>query len=142
MPISTTNGEWTGKFRVPESAIDQLKARNESYPIVYNTDPNDTDDANVPWLAPGRLLVFVKYPQPIDDTLDITGAIDGRPLLVRKAYNTIVRNAARFIGHWADVTPLIQPGKEQALTLQLPGQQQPLGVFFDNVETILTDKLA
>ena len=58
--------------------IDQLKARNASYPIEYNTDPSDSDDANVPWLAPGRLLIFVKYETPIDDTLNITGESDGR----------------------------------------------------------------
>jgi hypothetical protein len=69
---------WTGAFSVPQSAIDQLKARNASYPIEYNTDPNDSDDANVPWLAPGRLLIFVKYETPIDDTLNVTGEFDGR----------------------------------------------------------------
>ena len=89
-------------------------------------------------------MIFVKYETPIDDTLNVTGSIDGRPLLVRKAYNTIVRNAGRFIGHWADVTPLIDPEKQQTLTLQLPGQLAPAlhlqGVFFDNVETMFTDK--
>ena len=64
-----------------------------------------------------------------------------RPLLVRKGYNTIVRNAGRFIGHWADVTPLIRPGTRQTLSLQLPGKAAQ-GVFFDNVETILTDSFA
>ena len=101
-------------------------------------------DANVPWLAPGRLLIFVKYKQPIDDTLNVTAEIDGRPLLVRKAYNTIVRNAGRFIGHWVDATPFVEAGKQQTLTLKLPGPPAPVaprGVFFDNVETILTGKL-
>ena len=138
---------WTGSFSVPQSAIDQLKARNASYPIEYNTDPSDSDDANVPWLAPGRLLIFVKYQTPIDDTLNVTGTIDGRALLVRKAYNTIVRNAGRFIGHWADVTHLVVPGKRQTLTLQLPGQallsgDALQGVFFDNVETIVTNEVS
>jgi hypothetical protein len=139
------NGKWTGTFNVPQSAIDQLKARNASYPIVYNTDPQDSDDANLPWLAPGRLLVFIKYRTPIDDMLNITGDIDGHPLLVRKAYNTIVRNAGRFIGHWVDVTSLIEPGMQQTLTLQLPGPPAPAlpqGVFFDNIETIFTKKFA
>jgi len=143
-PQSTSDGAWKGVFEVPQSAIDQLKARNVSYPIIYNTDPEDTDDANLPWLAPGRLLIFVKYPIPIDDTFNITGDIDGQPLLVRKAYNTIVRNAGRFIGHWADVTPLVKPDTQQTLTLQLPGPPapgMPLGVFFDNVETLSTTSL-
>jgi hypothetical protein len=139
------HGKWTGDFKVPQSALDQLKARNASYPIVYNTNPEDSNDASIPWLAPGRLLIFIKYPHPVDDTLNITGGIDGSLLLVRKAYNTITRNAGRFIGHWADVTPLITPGKQQTLTLQLPGPPAPAlpyGVFFDNVETIFTDTLA
>ena len=75
--------------------------------------------------------------------LDITGDVDGHPLLVRKAYNTIVPNPGRFIGHWADVTPLVTPGKQQVLTLRLSGKSPnvPQGVFFENVETILTGEL-
>lgn len=76
----------------------ELKARNNSYPIAYNTDPQDSDDANCPWLAPGRLLLFVKYETPIDDILNVTGHIDGRALLVhppltraRVKYGTIIR---------------------------------------------------
>ena len=145
-PRSEGSGNWSGTFTVPQSVLDQLTARNVSYPVVYNTDPLDSDDANVPWLAPGRLLLFIKYDHPIDDTLNITGDVDGRPLLVRKAYNTIVRNKGRFIGHWADVTPVVKPGKQQTLTLQLPAPPaspaMPRGVFFDNVETIFTDELA
>ena len=84
----------------------------------------------------------MKYATPIDDTLIITGTLDGHPLLVRKAYNTIVRNAGRFIGHWADVTPLVRPGVQQLLTLQLPAGPVLDGVFFDNVETISTPLLS
>jgi len=139
---SPTPVAWKGTFSVPQSVVDQLTARNASYPIVYNTDPLDTDDANVPWLAPGRLLIFVKYTTPIDDTLNITGTIDGHPLLVRKAYNTIIRDAGHFIGHWADVTPLVHPGAQQTLSLQLPAGPVLQGVFFDNVETISTPLLS
>ena len=92
-------------------------------------------------------MIFVKYVTPIDDTLNVTGTIDGTALLVRKAYNTIVRNAGRFIGHWADVTHLVVAGKRQTLTLQLPGQallsgDTLQGVFFDNVETIVTNEVS
>jgi len=133
---------WTGRFAVPYAVMEQLRARNSSYPILYNTDPQGSDDANVPWLAPGRLLVFVKYSTPIDDSLNITGTIDGRSMLVRKAYNTIVRNPGRFIGHWSDVTSLVQAGKEQVLALHLPAGQKLDGVFFENVETLFTQTLA
>lgn len=113
-------GEWNGEFNVPVAAIEQLTARNSSYPIAYDLDPDGNDDANVPWLAPGRLLVFVKYSPLLNDTLNATGSIDGQPLLMRKAYNTIVRSAERFIGHWADATGLIKPGATQKLSLTLP----------------------
>ena len=90
---------------------------------------------------PSRALRHVVYDEAdtlLDDTFNATGSIDGQPLLMRKAYNTIVPSRGRFIGHWADVTPLIRPGTRQTLTLQLPGKAAQ-GVFFDNVETILTD---
>ena len=109
---------------------------------VYVLHPSD--DANIPWLAPGRLLIFVKYDPSISDAFNITASIDGSPLLVRKAYNTIIRNAGRFIGHWADATSLVKPGRRQTLRLQSQGGSGPAlpqGVFFDNVETVLTDEL-
>ena len=89
----------------------------------------------------GCRTALIRYAQPVSDVLNVTGDIDGQPLLVRKAYNTIVRNTGRFIGHWADVTALVAPGKQQTLTLQLPGAPAPAapeGVFFDNVETLYT----
>ena len=140
---SDSSHGWSGTFMVPQSAMNQLEARNMSYPVEYNTNPEDTNDANVPWLAPGRILIFIKYVAgSIDDTLNVTASVDGQALLVRKAYNTIVRNAGRFIGHWADMTPFIKPGQRQTLDLELPvGLEQPDGVFFDNVETLYTSSL-
>lgn len=140
---SGSSSSWSGMFNVPQSAVDQLKERNTSYPIVYDTNPNSTDDANVPWLAPGRLLIFVKYASPLNNALNVTAAVDGSPLLIRKAYNTIVPSSSRFIGHWADVTPLLKPGKQQTLTLQLPETTTKLdGVFFENVETLFTSEFS
>ena len=118
--VGFKGGEWTGEFTVPAEAMAQLTARNSSYPIAYDLDPDGNDDANIPWLAPGRLLVFVKYSPLLNDTMNATGSIDGQPLLMRKAYNTIVRSVGRFIGHWADATDLIKPGVTQKLSLTLP----------------------
>lgn len=94
-----------------------------------------------------RDLKFVVFYNGDDCFCCFAGTIDGSALLVRKAYNTIVRNAGRFIGHWADVTDLVVPGKRQTLTLQLPAQvllsgDTLQGVFFDNVETIVTDEVS
>jgi len=37
------------------------QARNRSYDLSYDLDPNSNDEANVPWLAPGRLLIWAKH---------------------------------------------------------------------------------
>jgi len=113
-------GHFDASFMVPQSALDQLQALNESYPLVYDLDPEGNNDANVPWLAPGRLLIFVKYRPLMNDTMNVTGSIDGIPILMRKAYNTIVASAQRFIGYWSDVTAHIKAGQRQELRLDLP----------------------
>ena len=140
---SESSRGWSGTFMVPQSAMNQLEARNMSYPVEYNTNPEDTNDANVPWLAPGRILIFIKYVAgSIDDTLNVTASFDGQALLVRKAYNTIVRNAGRFIGHWADMTPFVKPGQRQTLNLELPGFGTTDWGILRNVETLYTSSLA
>ena len=106
---------------MPPAVLTQLRARNASYDLDYDLDPNGNDEANVPWLAPGRLLVFAKYRPLVNDSFNASGDIDGVPLVVRRAYNTIVPSASRFIGWWADVTRHVTPGTRQVLTLHLPG---------------------
>ena len=103
-------GLWRGDFVVPPAALRQLVARNASYRMPYDNDPDGNNEANVPWLAPGRLLVWAKYAPLLDDAFNVTGDVDGAPLIVRKAYNSIAPSAARFIGYWADVTSLVKPG--------------------------------
>ena len=48
--------------------------------------------------------MWAKYAPLLDDAFNVTGDVDGAPLIVRKAYNSIAPSAARFIGYWADVT--------------------------------------
>ena len=88
-------GDWSANFSVPTAVLAQLKALNRSYPLEYDTDPEGNNDPNVPWLAPGRLLIFVKYKPLLSDVFNVVGAIDGESILVRKGYNTIVPSAAR-----------------------------------------------
>jgi len=114
-------GPWEANFTVPTAVLKQLSARNASYPVQWDTDPDGNNDPNVPWLAPGRLLIFVKYRPLLNDSVNVTGSIDGEPLLMRKAYNTIVRSPGRFIGYWADATTHIAPDRQQTLRLELPG---------------------
>ena len=121
--VGFEGGKWKAQFSVPGAVLEDLKARNASYPIVYDTDPNSTNDADVPWLAPGRLLIFAKYKPLLNDSLNVSGTIDGKPILVRKAYNTIVRSPGRFIGWWSDVTAHVAADTEHVLELVLPGHQ-------------------
>ena len=65
------------------------------------------------------------------------------PLPMARAANQL---AGVIIGG-ADVRQLVVPGKRQTLTLQLPGQallsgDTLQGVFFDNVETIVTNEVS
>ena len=113
-------GVFTCQVSVPASVFHQLAVRNASFPLTYDLGPNSTNDAGTPWLAPGRLLLWVKYRGLISDALNVSGTVNGQPILVRKAYNTIVPSARRFIGHFADVTNLFKPGATQMVKLTLP----------------------
>ena len=78
-------GAWSGGFNVPSAVIDQLKARNASYPIPWSES-----ESAIPWLSPGRLLAFVKYSPLVNDTLNVTHAyVDANPVHFRKAWNTV-----------------------------------------------------
>ena len=116
MPSDFGGGARWGDFTGPEAVMTQLKQRTAPYPIRWGAA-----ESAVPWLVPGRLLAFVKYTPLVNDTLDITAAsVDGTPVLMRKAYNTIVRSPGRFIGWFADLTALVKPGTKQTLRLTLP----------------------
>lgn len=91
-------GAWSGDFVVTAAAMAQLAALNTSYPIKYDLSLDGNDDANVPvkspapltqqvvgrarldssprvlvqWLAPGRLLIFIKYRPLLNDTFNAT----------------------------------------------------------------------
>ena len=45
--VGFTGGQWSGSFSVPQAAMDQLSMRNQSYPIVYDLDPDGNNDPNV-----------------------------------------------------------------------------------------------
>ena len=115
-----SSGTWSCTFTVPSAAFAQLRARNVSFPLSYDLDPRSTNDANTPWLAPGRLLIWVKYRALLNSSLNVSGTLNGERLLVRKAYNTIVPSPARFIGHFIDATEHVRPDAPQTLSLHLP----------------------
>ena len=94
------------------------------------------DDLLAPWLGSHRLLLFAQIFEP-DESAILSLTIDGKPVSVRKAYNSVYGHSPdrTFLGFYADLS-FLEPDKEYLLTFtlsQLPaGRFQ--GLFFENVE--------
>jgi hypothetical protein len=132
-----TGGAWSGTFRIPQRILDQLAERRRAWPIPWTEA-----DSLVTWLVPERLLLFVQIAEP-DDSLDVEMRIDGVPVELRKAWSAVRPAPRTFTGWYADVSSL-EPDREHRVELSLPplrpGQFQ--GLFFENVETEYTPRLA
>jgi hypothetical protein len=93
------------------------------------------------WLVPERLLLFVQIYQP-DERWSARMTIDGRSVVLRRAYSSIRPVTRDFVGFYTDVSWLT-PDRLHRLTLELPalppGRFQ--GVFFENVEGEYTDRI-
>ena len=134
-----TGGAFKGSFSVPARVFKQLAARKASWPVPYTED-----DLLAPWLGAHRLLLYVQVAEP-DAKMNVTAILDGKPIELRKAYNSIYGHYPErtFLGWYADVSG-VAPDKDHALEVVLPalpaGRFQ--GVFFENVEPEFTTSLA
>jgi len=126
----------SGEFRIPARIFRQLAERRKAWPISWTPE-----DLLTTWLAPERLLLYVQIAEP-SDKMAVALAVDGKPVELRKAYSSIAPSHA-FTGWYADISA-IAPDVRHSIALSLPplkpGQFQ--GVFFENVETEYTDKVA
>jgi hypothetical protein len=134
---SFQGGRLSGTFTIPKRIFDQLAARRKVWPIPWTPE-----DFRSPWLVPERLLLFVQIAEP-DARWDARLTIDGRTVELKKAYSA-VRSAPRtFVGFYADLS-MLEADREYRFELELPklepGRLQ--GVFFENVETEYTDRIA
>ena len=129
-------GTFAARFSVPRRVFDQLAARRRAWPIAWTAQ-----DLKTPWLAPERLLLFVQIAEP-DDRWNPTLAIDGRPVVLEKAYSAVRAVPSTFVGFYADVSSLA-PDSEHRLELELPPLKpgQFRGVFLQNVEPEYTETL-
>ena len=139
-------GTLSGEVVVPGRVFAQLRARKDAWPVPY-TD----DDLKAPWLGSHRLMLFVQIAEPDDRfsandaTTPVTLTIDGRPVALTRAYNSIYGHSPRrtFLGFYADVS-MLTPDTPHRVTLTLPtlppGRFQ--GLFFENVEPEMTAALA
>jgi hypothetical protein len=131
-----TGGEFKSSFRIARRVKQQMESRRRAWPIPWTAEDRET-----PWLVPERLLLYIQMAEP-DDSWTVQMAIDGRQVLLKKAYSSLHPYKTAFTGFYADVSSL-EPDRNHELTLQMPkmkpGQFQ--GVFFENVEPEYTEEV-
>ena len=123
-------GTVKASFKIPARIFDQLKRRLREWPVPFTED-----DLIAPWLGSYRLLLYAHIAEP-DESRNITIAVDGKQIQVRRAYNNIYGgNKRNFLGSYIDVSDL-EAAKEHVIEVTLPqvaaGRFQ--GLFFENVE--------
>lgn len=130
-----TGKTYTGAISIPKRIFIQLEKRKKSWPVPYTED-----DLEASWLGPYRLLLSIHIADAAD-SMDVSLRIDGEPVAVKKAYNSIYGQGSRrtFMGFYADVSGL-KPDVKHTFEVSLPELQpgQFQGLFFDNVETEYT----
>ena len=138
VPAGFAGGTFKGRISIPARVFAQLAERKTAWPVQY-TD----DDLLAPWLGPWRLLLHIPIAEGTD-ALEVTLKVNGKPVEVRKAYNSVYPHSSgrTFIGHFADVSGL-KPDTAYDIEVGLPPLQPDrfLGVFFENVETEYTRRI-
>lgn len=137
VPADFRGGVFKARVTVPSRVFAQLAERKKRWPVSYTED-----DLLAPWLAPWRLLLYVAVAEPLD-SMDVGLKVNGRPVEVRKAYNSVYprRPERTFLGWYADLSRL-RPDSPVDIEVTLPelepGRFQ--GLFFENVETEYTGR--
>ncbi len=138
VPAGFTGGIYKARTAVPTRVFAQLAERKRSWPVATTED-----DLRAPWLGPWRLLVHIPIIEGTD-AMDVTVKINGVPIDVLKAYNSVYPHspARTFLGHYADLSR-IRPDApfdiEVSLPSLAPGRFE--GVFFENVEPEYTQRI-
>jgi hypothetical protein len=131
-------GTFKAKFSVPARVLKQLAERKTAWPVAYTED-----DLRAPWLGPWRPLLFVAVAEP-SDSMDVAVKIDGRPVEVKKAYNSVYPHspARTYLGSYVELTGL-KPDTPYDLEVTLPllAPGRFLGVFFENIEPETTQRI-
>jgi hypothetical protein len=133
-----TGGTIKAKFSVPARVFMQLAARKAKWPVSYTED-----DLLAPWLGPWRLLLFASIAEPAA-SMDVTIKIDGKPVEVKKAYNSVYPHSPErtYLGSYADLSWL-KPDTVYDIEVTVPqlAPGQFLGLFFENVEPESTERI-
>ena len=138
VPAGFAGGIYKARIRVPSRVFTQLAERKKSWAVDYTED-----DLRAPWLGSWRLLLHIPIFEGTDD-MDVGLMINGQPVEVLKAYNSVYPHAPSrtFIGHYADLSK-VRPDTfidiEVSLPALRPGQFE--GAFFENVEPEYTQRI-
>jgi hypothetical protein len=132
-------------FKIPKRIFTQLTERKKEWNINWTED-----DLLCTWLAPERLLLYIQIAEP-DWMMETSMKINGKPVAVKKAYSSRTPGSLKlgkgnntFTGFYVDVSDL-KPDHEYQIELELPKSLKPgqfQGMFFENVETEYTSKIA
>ncbi len=138
VPADFRGGTFKARVTVPARVFAQLAERKKRWPVSYTED-----DLLAPWLAPWRLLLTVAVAEPVD-SMDVGMKINGLPVEVRKAYNSVYprRPERTFLGWYADLSR-IRPDSPIDIEATLPalGPGRFQGLFFDTVEAEYTHRI-
>jgi hypothetical protein len=131
-----SDGSLTGSFSIPGRIKAQLMRRRERWPIPWTNQDYETT-----WLVPERLLMFIQIAQP-NDAMDVSVRLDGSELKLKRAYSSVRVHPPSFVGFYGDMSD-VRPEIAHTIQVRLPKleQGQFKGIFFDNVETELTEEL-
>jgi hypothetical protein len=138
VPAGFGGGIFKARISVPARVFTQLADRKKAWPVSYSED-----DLRAPWLGSWRLLLHIPIIEGTD-AMDVSLKINGLPVEVLKAYNSVYPHSAErtFIGHYADLSRL-RPDSPCDLEVSLPTLEPGRfeGVFFENVETEYTKRI-
>lgn len=133
-----TGGTIKAKFTMPARIFKQLADRKAKWPVNYTED-----DLRAPWLGPWRLLLFAAVAEPLE-SMDVSVKIDGKPVEVRKAYNSAYPHEAKrtYLGSYVDLSAL-KPDTPCEIEVTLPPLEPGrfLGLFFENIEPESTERI-
>jgi hypothetical protein len=131
-----SGGDLRGEFRIPARIKQQLGARKKAWSMAWTEE-----DLECSWLAPERLLLFVQIANP-DPKMAVRLKINGKEMMLQRAYASIRPDPRCFTGFYADVSSL-QADQTHQVELSLPSMEAGgfQGLFFDNVETEYTDRV-
>jgi len=128
---SFSGGQLSGTIHVPASVFSQLIQR--PYPVPWTSD-----DMNISWLAPSRLLIYFDGGHSLQPNSILNATLDGSslPLLPSWSCRTSKRNSC-FMGWWADISH-VEPDSDHSLVAFLPTMTPGSfnGVYYDNVDSV------